>query len=215
MPLLAPRFLARASFSSLDDVMTTCRPIAWGSCSPKIETPPVPCIRTVWPAMTLPCSTKACHAVTAPQGNVAPSSTDRGAGIFTTPSSSSTTYSASMPSMLPPRALACTSGGASPPDQRWKKQPATLSPTFTRVTPAPHLRHLAGAVGKRDDIIPNRHPVGAAHDAEIAEVERTRHDLNQHLAIGWLGIGALDFDQRLDAGATFRQLIGTHVFVLP
>src|ERR1700730_7590147 len=27
--------------------------------------------------------------------------------------------------------------GASPPDQRWKKQPATLSPTFTRVTPAP------------------------------------------------------------------------------
>src|SRR6202521_5941388 len=102
-----------------------------------IETPPVPCSRTVWPAMTLPCSTMACQAVTPAQGNVAPSSSDRGAGIFTTPSSSSTTYSASMPSMLPPSAFACTSGGASPPDQRWKKQPATLSPTFTRVTPPP------------------------------------------------------------------------------
>ena len=42
-----------------------------------------------------------------------------------------------MPSMPPPSALACTSGGGSPPGQRWKKQPATLSPTLTRVTPAP------------------------------------------------------------------------------
>src|SRR5271170_4936303 len=37
MPLLAPRFIARASFSSLDDVMTTCTPIACASCSPKVE----------------------------------------------------------------------------------------------------------------------------------------------------------------------------------
>jgi hypothetical protein len=29
----------------------------------------------------------------------------------------------------------------------------------------------------------------------------------------WLGIGPLDFDQRIDAGAAFRQLIGTHAFL--
>jgi hypothetical protein len=80
---------------------------------------------------------------------------------------------------------------------------------------ATHLDHLTGAIGKRNDIIPNRHPVRSAHDAEIAKVERTRHDLHQHLAISWLGIGALDFDQGLDAGTAFWQLIGTHVFVLP
>src|ERR1700681_1093743 len=133
MPLFAPRFFARASFSSLDDVMTTCTPIACASCSPKVETPPVPCRRTVRPAISLPCSTSACHAVTPAQGSVAPSSSERCAGAFTTPSSSNTTNSASIPSMLPPSAFACTFGGGSPPDQRWKKQPATLSPTLTRL----------------------------------------------------------------------------------
>ena len=42
-----------------------------------------------------------------------------------------------MPSMAPPSAVDCTSGGGSPPGQRAKKLPATLSPTFTRVTAAP------------------------------------------------------------------------------
>ena len=77
----------------------------------------------------------------------------------------------------------------------------------------PGLDHLAGAVGKGDEIVSHRHAVGAAHDAEIAEVERTRRDLDQHLAIGRLGIGPLDLDQRIDAGAAFRQLIGTHSFL--
>ena len=97
----------------------------------------MPCSSTVCPAISLACSIIACQAVTAAHGNVAPSSTDRCAGIFTTPSSSSTTYSASMPSMPPPSAVACTSGAASPPGQRWKKQPATLSPALTRLTPEP------------------------------------------------------------------------------
>ena len=79
----------------------------------------------------------ACQTVTAAQGRVAPSSSERCDGIFTVPSSSSTAYSASMPSVAPPSALACTSGGGSPPGQRAKKLPATLSPTFTRVTPEP------------------------------------------------------------------------------
>ena len=42
-----------------------------------------------------------------------------------------------MPSVAPPSAVDCTSAGGSPPGQRWKKLPATLSPTLTRVTPEP------------------------------------------------------------------------------
>jgi NADPH:quinone reductase-like Zn-dependent oxidoreductase len=34
-------------------------PIARANCRPKIETSPVPCRRTVWPAISSPCSTKA------------------------------------------------------------------------------------------------------------------------------------------------------------
>jgi hypothetical protein len=31
------------------------------------------------------------------------------------------------------------------------------------------------------------------------------------LAVGWLGIGSLDLNQRIDAGTALRQLIGTHI----
>src|SRR5215469_6757612 len=72
-------------------------------------------------------------------------------------------------SMPPPSALAWTSAGASPPAQRWKKHPATRSPTLTRVTP-----------------------------------ERAGLNFRHDLAIGRLGIGPLDFDQRIDAGAALR-----------
>src|ERR1017187_5751552 len=73
-----------------------------------------------------------------------------------------------------------------------------------------NLHHLAGTVGQRDDVVGDWHAVGAAHDTEIAEVERAGCDLDQHLAIGRPGIGPLDLDQRVDAGAAFWQLIGTH-----
>ena len=53
----------------------------------------------------------------------------------------------------------------------------------------------------------------AAYDAEIAEVERTRHDLDQHLPIGGLGIGALDFDQGVDAGTAFCSSTKNNIFV--
>jgi hypothetical protein len=49
-----------------------------------------------------------------------------------------------------------------------------------------YLDHLTGAIGKGDNIVANWHAVGAAHDAEIAKVERTRDDVRQHLAIGRL-----------------------------
>ena len=57
-----------------------------------------------------------------------------------------------MPSVAPPSAVDCTSSGGSPPGQRWKKLPATLSPTFTRVTAAPISIDFAGAVGQRNDV---------------------------------------------------------------
>ena len=96
-----------------------------------------------------------------------------------------------------------------------EEAPSDLVADLHTCDAATDLDHLTGAVGKRDDIIANRHPVGSAHDAEIAEVERTRHDLDQHLPIGGLGIGALDFDQGLDAGTAFWQLIGTHLLSFP
>src|SRR5271156_2680524 len=47
---------------------------------------------------------------------------------------------------------------------------------------APHtgadLDHLAGAIRERDDIFAYRHPVAAARNAEIAEIERAGFDLD-------------------------------------
>src|SRR5215831_3784553 len=66
------------------------------------------------------------------------------------------------------------------------------------------------AIRQRDEVLAHRHPVGPAHNAEIAEIERAGLNFHHDLAIGRLGIGPLDFDQRIDAGAAFRQLIGMH-----
>ena len=54
------------------------------------------------------------------------------------------------------------------------------------------LDHFAGAVRQRDDVLAHRHAVAAAHDAEIAEIERAGVDLDQHLAMRRFGIGTLD-----------------------
>jgi hypothetical protein len=70
--------------------------------------------------------------------------------------------------------------------------------------------HLARAIRQRDDVLAHRHPVSAAHNAEVAEIERAGRDLDQDLAIGRLGIGTLGLGQRLDARAALRQLIRTH-----
>ena len=59
----------------------------------KIETPPVPSVNTVSPALSLPSKTKACQAVTAAQGRVAASSNERCSGTETSPVSGRTTVS--------------------------------------------------------------------------------------------------------------------------
>src|SRR5215472_13491299 len=186
MPKAAPSALARESFSSLEDVMMARMPIARANCNPKIETPPVPCSSTVSPGLSLACSTIACQTVTAAQGSVAPSSSDRCAGIFTAPSSSSTAYSASMPSMPPPSALLCASAAGAPPLEEIS---GNVVANFHSRHPRTGLNHFAGAVRKRDEIVAYRHAIATAGNSEIAEIERACLHLHQHLPISGLGIG--------------------------
>src|SRR5262245_25557833 len=72
------------------------------------------------------------------------------------------------------------------------------------------LDDFSRAVRQRNEVLANRHAVAASHNAEIAEIERASLNFHQDLPIGRLGLWPLDFDQRLDAGAPLRQLIGTH-----
>ena len=173
-------------------------PVAWANCKPKIETPPVPCSSTVSPALSLACSIMACQAVTPAQGSVAPSSKERFAGIFTTPSSSSSAYSASMPSMPPPSALAWTSGADFAAGPALKKIAGDAVAGLDSGDAGANFDHLAGAVRQRNDLLPHWHAIAAADDAEIAEIERAGAYFDQYLAMAGLWrIGPLDSRQRI------------------
>src|SRR5579885_127165 len=74
----------------------------------------------------------------------------------------------------------------------------------------PDLDDLAGAVRERHEILAHRHAIAAARDGIIAKIERAGFDLDQNLAIGRLRLRPFDLLQRVDAGAAFGQLIGTH-----
>ena len=76
----------------------------------------------------------------------------------------------------------------------------------------PGFNHFAGAVRQRDEIFAHRRPIGAAYDAEVAIVERTGNDLDQHLPVKRLRRGPLDKGQRLRCR---RRLwaIDRHAFV--
>ena len=126
--------LARSSFSSLDEVMIALAPAARASCRPKTDTPPVPSSSAVSPARRAVASKRPCQAVSAAQGRVAASSKERCSGNLMTPSPSSTTYSLSTPSAVPPKAASWASAKTGPVIQVWKKVLQTRSPGFTRVT---------------------------------------------------------------------------------
>src|SRR5580700_9652131 len=72
------------------------------------------------------------------------------------------------------------------------------------------LDHLAGAVGQRHDLVAHRHAISAAHDAEVAEIERTGRHLDQHLTVLRFWFRQIDAGHRFYTGAALRQLIGTH-----
>ena len=57
------------------------------------------------------------------------------------------------------------------------------------------LDHFAGAVRKRNEIFPHRPAIGAADDAEVAEIQRTRNDFDEYLAMERLRHRPIDFDK--------------------
>ena len=182
------------------------------NCNPKIDTPPVPCSRTVSPAFSLACSIIACQTVTAAQGSVAPSSSDRCGGIFTAPSSSSTTYSRKHAvDAAAQRALVrvgCRLAATPALKEVAGDAIADLHPADARTD----FDHFAGAVRQRNKIFTHCHAIAAAHNGEIAEIERAGSHLHEDLAMCGLWLGTFDLYQRVDAGTAFGQLIGTHVF---
>ena len=154
MPSVAPSCLARSSLALLLEVAMTRAPAKRENCKPNSETPPVPRISTVSPGFIPPSVISACQAVTPAQGSVAASSSVRCSGTWTTPSSCSTTYSASIPSAWAPRLVRALSSLISPLSHFCMKMPATPSPIFTRLTPAPTATTLPtpserGTKGKR------------------------------------------------------------------
>ena len=171
--------------------------MAWANCRPKIETPPVPCSSTVCPAMSLACSIMACHTVT------------RGArqrrallqrqmrrnfddavllqhGIF------------GEHAVDPAAERARLHVG-----RRLAARPALKEAAGNAVADlypgdaGADLDHFAGAVGQRNDVVAHRHAVGAAHDAEIAEIERAGRDLDQDLAVRRLRLRQIDPDHAI------------------
>jgi hypothetical protein len=137
MPSEAPSDRALASFSLLLEVTMTRAPIILANWSAKIDTPPVPWTSTVSPAFTPPRVTRAFHAVSAAQGNVAASSSVRWEGVRITPCRSRVTNSESVPSRSPPSEEAAFSEVSSPSSHSWKNVPMTLSPFVHSVTPSP------------------------------------------------------------------------------
>ena len=72
-----PSSLARASFSSLEEVAITRAPNNFANWSANTDTPPDPCTSTPCPGSKPAFAHSALHAVTAAQGRLAPSSNDR------------------------------------------------------------------------------------------------------------------------------------------
>ena len=106
--------------------------------------------------------------------------------------------------MPPPSALVWTSAGASPPAQRWKKAPGDTVAYLHAGGTGTDLDDFPRPIRERNEVLAHRHPVGTAHNAEIAEIEGAGLNFHHDLAIGRLGIGPLDLDQRIDAGAALR-----------
>ena len=158
-------------------------PMACASCRPNTETPPVPCSSTVWPAISLACSIMACHTVTAGAGQRRALFERQVRGDFHRAlllqhdvfRQHAVDGAAERGGLHVRRRLA-----AGPAREEIAGHlVADLHPRDAGAD----LDHLAGAVGERDDVFLRRHAVGAAHDAEIAEIERAGGDLDQHLAV--------------------------------
>ena len=114
--------------------------------------------------------------------------------------------------MLPPSAEPCTCGPGLAAGPALEETAGNLVAGFCAGDAGADFNHFAGAVGQRNEIFADRRAIAAAHNAEIAKIERTGNDFHQHLAVKRLRHRPIDFDQRLDAGAALGQLIRTHAF---
>jgi len=72
-----------------------------------------------------------------------------------------------------------------------------------------NLDDLPSAIGERHDTRLSRHSVAAQSDCQVAKIERTGRNLDQHLSWAWLWRGKIDFNESVDPRA-LRQLVGTH-----
>lgn len=104
-----------------------------------MDTPPVPCVKTHWPAFrALPSSPYSpFHAVRPAHVNVAASSKLNPSGIFTKPFSSNAPYCLSVPCTTPPRPVWIVCELREPPRCPWLKSVTTLSPFLKRVVFSP------------------------------------------------------------------------------
>jgi hypothetical protein len=86
--------------------------------------------------------------------------------------------------------------------------------------PGADFDHLPSAVRERHEVRLRRHPIRAQSNCQVAKIERTRRNLDQHLSRAWLWRGKIYSNESGDAGGLW-QLVGTHVasrsprFVLP
>src|SRR5262249_34991846 len=90
-----------------------------------------------------------------------------------------------------------------------KKTPRYALADFDASYIGANLDHFPSTVGERHEIWFRRHSVAAQSDGEVAIIERTGCDLDQHVAGARLGNRKLGLDESVDAGALW-QLIGPH-----
>ena len=106
----------------------TVAPAALASCRAKMETPPVPWVRTTSPGLIRASTIRARQAVRAAQGRVAASAKDQPAGICVKARTGMATYSAAKPSAWSPGTPSRRSRTGPPVCQLGKKVDRTRSP---------------------------------------------------------------------------------------
>jgi hypothetical protein len=67
------------------------------------------------------------------------------------------------------------------------------------------LDHFAGPVGQRHQVFADRLTIAAADNAEVAIIQRTGDDFDQHLAMQRFWHRPIDFDETVDTGTTLGQ----------
>src|SRR4051794_38131858 len=187
----APRAFARCSLSSLDEVTITAAPASFANCSAKIDTPPVPCTKTVSPGRMRASSKSARQAVSAAQGNVAASSKVRLEGMRLTASASRSINSCSTPGRVPPSARRRLVAEAFPSIHDWKNIGHTRSPTATLVTPSP-TRATSPAPSEKGIIGSLYDPPLALHGQQVAIIQRCSAHPYNDLACARPGFGLFD-----------------------